>query len=164
MLAVRRLAEREFFKDLEFHMYGDGGDYDRLVAPVLEFDNVKLHRHFTDNAKLPELLDDFGIGLSSLSLLKDIPWKTIKIDKSFVPEDKDENDTAKTTMFRAVISMVRKLGFNCIAEGVENDYQINALREAGCDYVQGFYYDKPLPKEEFEARLVTKQYDKFLGT
>ena len=63
MLAVRRLAEREFFKDLEFHMYGDGGDYDRLVAPVLEFDNVKLHRHFTDNAKLPELLDDFGIGL-----------------------------------------------------------------------------------------------------
>ena len=109
-------------------------------------------------------VDDFGIGLSSLSLLKDIPWKTIKIDKSFVPEEKDENDTAKTIMFRSVISMVRELGFNCIAEGVENDYQINALREAGCDYVQGFYYDKPLPKEEFEARLVTKQYDKFLGT
>ena len=109
-------------------------------------------------------VDDFGIGLSSLSLLKDIPWKTIKNDKSFVPEETDENDTAKTIMFRGVISMVRELGFNCIAEGVENDYQINALREAGCDYVQGFYYDKPLPKEEFEARLVTKQYDKFLGT
>ena len=63
MLAIRRLSKRRFFKDLEFHVYGDGNDYNRLVAPVMEFDNVKLHRHFTDNAKLPELLDGFGVGL-----------------------------------------------------------------------------------------------------
>lgn len=63
MIAIRRLSTRDFFKDLEFHVYGDGKDYDRLVAPVLGFENVKLHRHFMDNSRLPEVLSDFGIGL-----------------------------------------------------------------------------------------------------
>jgi EAL domain-containing protein (putative c-di-GMP-specific phosphodiesterase class I) len=105
-------------------------------------------------------VDDFGIGLSSLSILKDIPWKTIKIDKSFVPEETDEYDGAKCVMFKDVVSMIKNLGFTCIAEGVETEFQINFLREVGCDYVQGYYYDKPLSKEDFEARLVTKLYDK----
>ena len=105
-------------------------------------------------------VDDFGIGFSSLNLLREIPWKTIKIDKSFVPEESDPIDGDKCKMFRSVVAMSKSLGFDCLAEGVETEYQIQFLRESGCNYVQGYYYDKPLPKEEFEARLVTKKYDK----
>jgi EAL domain-containing protein (putative c-di-GMP-specific phosphodiesterase class I) len=105
-------------------------------------------------------VDDFGIGFSSLNLLREIPWKTIKIDKSFVPEESDPIDGDKCKMFRSVVAMSKSLGFDCLAEGVETEYQIQFLRESGCNYVQGYYYDKPLPKEEFVARLVTKKYDK----
>ena len=93
-------------------------------------------------------------------MLREIPWKTIKIDKSFVPEESDPIDGDKCKMFRSVVAMSKSLGFDCLAEGVETEYQIQFLRESGCNYVQGYYYDKPLPKEEFEARLVTKKYDK----
>ena len=48
--------------------------------------------------------------------------------------------------------MSKNLGFKCVAEGVETDYQIKQMRELGCDIIQGFYYDPPLPKEEFEAK------------
>ena len=105
-------------------------------------------------------VDDFGMGFTSLNLLRDIPWKTIKIDKSFVPEEGDAFDSEKCIMFKNVVLLAKSLGFECLAEGVETEYQISVLRKYGCDYVQGFYYDQPLPKEEFESRLVTKQYDK----
>ena len=105
-------------------------------------------------------IDDFGVGSSSMNLLRDIPWKTIKIDKSFVPEEGDDFNDKKCIMFRGVVSMAKNLGFECLAEGIESQYQIDIMRQYGCDIAQGFYYDKPLPKEEFEARLVTKKYEK----
>jgi len=105
-------------------------------------------------------IDDFGMGFSSINILKGIPWTTVKIDRSFLPEEGDAEDSEKSIMFRGVISMSKALGFRCVAEGVETKYQVNLMRENGCDIAQGYYYDKPLPKEEFEARLVTKQYEK----
>ena len=105
-------------------------------------------------------VDDFGIGFSSLNLLRDIPWKTIKIDKSFVPEEGDAPDSEKCIMFKIVVLMAKSLGFDCIAEGVETEHQIKIMKKYGCDIAQGYYYDKPLSKEDFEARLVTKRYDK----
>ena len=56
--------------------------------------------------------------------------------------------------------MARAMGYSCIAEGVETEYQVNIMRKYGCNIAQGYYYDKPLPKDEFEARLVTKLYEK----
>ena len=105
-------------------------------------------------------IDDFGMGFSSLNILKGIPWNTVKIDKGFLPEEGDAPDSEKFILFKGVVAMSKALGFKCIAEGVETEYQVNVMRENGCDIAQGYYYDKPLPKEEFEARLVTKQYDK----
>ena len=105
-------------------------------------------------------IDDFGMGFSSLNILKGIPWTTVKIDKSFLPEEGDDMNSEKCIMFRGVISMSKALGYECIAEGVETEYQVNIMRKYGCNIAQGYYYDKPLPKEEFEARLVTKHYDK----
>ena len=113
-----------------------------------------------DRAKgISASIDDFGMGYSSLNLLKDIPWKTVKIDKSFIPDEEDGGDSVKHKMFCGVLAMSKTLGFDCVAEGVETESQIKMVREAGCDIIQGFYFDKPLPMEEFEARLVTKKYE-----
>ncbi|MBR3143126.1 MAG: EAL domain-containing protein, partial [Clostridiales bacterium] len=71
----------------------------------------------------------------------------------------DDADSEKYIMFKGVVSLAKSLGIRCIAEGIETEFQVNIMRENGCDIAQGFYYDKPLPKEEFEARLETKKYD-----
>ena len=103
-------------------------------------------------------VDDFGMGFSSLNLLKGIPWSTIKIDKAFLPQEDAPDNDERFIMFKGVVTMAKSLGFNCIAEGVETEFQLQVMRDAGCDIAQGFYYDKPLPKLEFEERLVTKSY------
>jgi EAL domain-containing protein (putative c-di-GMP-specific phosphodiesterase class I) len=105
-------------------------------------------------------IDDFGMGFSSLNILRDIPWSTVKVDKSFLPEEGDDENSEKSIMFRGVISMAKAMGYSCIAEGVETEYQVNIMRKYGCNIAQGYYYDKPLPKDEFEERLVTKLYEK----
>ena len=104
-------------------------------------------------------IDDFGMGYSSLNLLRDIPWKTIKIDKSFIPGEEDGIGSVKYKMFSSVLAISNNLGFDCVAEGVETEEQLSNMRELGCEIIQGYYYDPPLPKEEFEARLVTKKYE-----
>ena len=126
----------------------------------VEFSDLKRIVCELRDKGIPSSIDDFGIGFSSLNILRGIPWKTIKIDKSFVPEADDAMDSEKCIMFRSVVSMAKNLGIRCIAEGVETEYQIQIMRENGCDIAQGYYYDKPLPKEEFESRLVTKKYAK----
>ena len=95
-------------------------------------------------------VDDFGIGYSSLTLIKELPWDVLKIDKSFLPDGSD-NDKQKSIMLTHVVSMAQGLGLECIIEGVETLEQIRLLKDIHCFTAQGFYFDKPLPKEqEFE--------------
>ena len=101
-------------------------------------------------------IDDFGTGYSSLGILRDLPVNTIKIDKSFI-EDENLNKRDEI-LLRNIIRMANELDIEVITEGVERTDQIELLKNVGCHLVQGFYYDKPMRKEAFEARLADKVY------
>lgn len=100
-------------------------------------------------------MDDFGTGYSSFALLNEMPLDTLKIDKSFVDLITIEEESNKIQIIlRHIISMAREMGVNCVAEGTEEFAQILALRELGCEIVQGYYYSKPLPVGEFEEKYL----------
>ena len=82
----------------------------------------------------------------------------LKIDKCFLPTDFDEHGSTTSLMYKHVIAMAKAIGLECITEGVETEGQVKLLKENGCQYAQGFYYDKPLPVEEFEKRLDRRFY------
>ncbi len=124
----------------------------------VEFLNLKRVVSGLQAAGIYTSVDDFGIGYSSLKLIKEIPWNVLKVDKSFVPAEEDDDYRIRSVMFRHVVAMAQELGLECIAEGVETKAQVDILKENGCALAQGFYFDKPLPVKEFENRLDKKYY------
>lgn len=104
-------------------------------------------------------VDDFGMGYSSLNLIREIPWNVLKIDRCFLPAD-DENESSVTSlMYRHVVAMALDIGLECITEGVETTKQIEILRANHCRYAQGYIFDKPLPRDRFEKVLNMHRYD-----
>ena len=97
-------------------------------------------------------LDDFGTGYSSLSYLKGLPIDTLKIDKSFV--DTMLTDKNARIIMDSIVYMVKKLGFETIAEGVETQEQFDYLKSIECDCIQGYLLGKPLPGDELEKLLM----------
>lgn len=95
------------------------------------------------------LMDDFGSGYSSLSILKDIEVDILKIDMRFF-SDSDSTGRGKSIV-ASVIRMAKWLCIPVVAEGVETKEQVQFLREVGCEYVQGYYYAKPMPLEEYDV-------------
>lgn len=96
-------------------------------------------------------IDDFGTGYSSLNYLRHFPVDVLKIDQSFIRNIENEEDAA--AMVRGIITLGHSLRLKIIAEGVENKDQVKILRGYGCDQIQGYYYSRPLPEDEFRAYL-----------
>lgn len=96
-------------------------------------------------------VDDFGTGFSALSYLKNFPVSTVKIDRSFVTDL--PNDHENKVLVQAIIAMAHGLGLEVIAEGVETEAQWRFLQSLKCDFAQGYYFGKPMPKEKFEEYL-----------
>lgn len=97
------------------------------------------------------LMDDFGTGYSSLNMLKDIQIDVLKLDMGFL---KSSDYSAKGgNILTAIFKMAESLKMQAIAEGVETKEQVEFLKSIGCKYVQGFYYSKPLPVDEFEKLI-----------
>ena len=97
-------------------------------------------------------LDDFGVGYSSFSYLSQMPFNTIKIDRSFVIglNNLQEHDTKQQILIEAIISFSTKLGMNVVAEGIENEEQLAWLLKHDCAQGQGYYFNRPLPRGGFE--------------
>jgi EAL domain-containing protein (putative c-di-GMP-specific phosphodiesterase class I) len=96
-------------------------------------------------------MDDFGTGYSSLSYLKRFPLATLKIDRSFIKDLETDEDDKEIT--KAIIAMGQSLNLATLAEGVENEAQLEILRGYGCDYIQGNYYGKPMPVADMTEYL-----------
>lgn len=153
------------------------GDEDLLESILRIIDKYKVPHHFieieltetTTDVDYKELkkivyglreqdistsVDDFGVGYSSLNLIREMPWNILKIDKSFLPTQEEENnDPSKVKMLRHIITMSQDLGLECIVEGVETAEQVKLLKDCKCYLAQGFYFDRPLPVKEFEQKL-----------
>lgn len=102
-------------------------------------------------------MDDFGSGYSSLNTLKDIPVNVLKLDFKFLYGEDDSDRITK--ILSSIIRMAHGMNMPIIAEGVETKEQADYLKSLGCFYIQGFYFDKPLPTGEFENRLMDIQKD-----
>lgn len=96
-------------------------------------------------------MDDFGSGYSSLNSLKDMPLDILKLDAGFFRGEND-NDRAEIVVSEA-LQLARKLNMTTVAEGVEDQSQVDFLAAEGCNMIQGYYYAKPMPKEEYELRI-----------
>lgn len=96
-------------------------------------------------------LDDFGTAFASLSYLRSFPFDTIKIDRSFVRDLPQRSDCA--AIVEAVAGLARKLKMHSVAEGIETEAQLTAARESGCDEVQGYLFNRPMPANEIRAVL-----------
>lgn len=99
-------------------------------------------------------IDDFGSGYSSFGALADLPFDVLKIDMQFI-RSMDRNPKVKD-IIKMIINLAKMLNAITVAEGVETEAQYLFLKESGCDIIQGYYFSKPLPKEEFE-QLITKE-------
>jgi len=117
----------------------------------VEFGVLKRIATGLGEAGISIAVDDFGVGYSSLNLIREIPWDVMKLDRCFIPSE--ENYGVTELMFRHVVAMAQAMGLECVAEGVETVRQLELLKENECRIAQGFYFDKPLPVEEFEKKL-----------
>jgi diguanylate cyclase (GGDEF)-like protein/PAS domain S-box-containing protein len=97
-------------------------------------------------------LDDFGTGYSSLSYLKRFPMDTVKIDRSFIRDLYIDN--SDRALVEAIITMARSLGLQVVAEGVEDECQLELLREMGCEFVQGYYFSRPVKGTELMPTMM----------
>lgn len=97
-------------------------------------------------------LDDFGKGYSSLNYLKKLPINKVKLDKSFI----DEMETSKKDqlLIKAIIGLSHSLDLKVVAEGIERLEQKDLLESMGCNYIQGYYYGRPMPVNEIEQRIL----------
>ncbi len=99
-------------------------------------------------------IDDFGTGYSSLTYLKRLPLDRLKIDRSFT-WDMDGEDGSGLMLVQTILVIARNLGLECVAEGIESQWQLDCLRQHGCSLGQGYHFSRPLREEQFLAWLAT---------
>lgn len=123
------------------------------VTETTLFDDKDRMIHILNELKdegIPLAMDDFGSGYSSLNVLKDMPFDILKIDREFFSES--ITSESSTLILQKIIEMAEGLGLEVICEGVENQQQVDLLKKIGCRMVQGYFYSKPMPMEEYISR------------
>jgi len=164
-IAARQLLEPGFCADVGALLTKTGVDPSRLTLEVTESAMIEENSdavkclHGLRALGVRGCIDDFGTGYSSLAYLKRLPVEGLKIDRAFVATvGRGIEDAA---VARAILRIGDTLGMWCVAEGVETSDQVEALRNAGCQFAQGFYYAKPMPVDgllDFLASSQARQY------
>ena len=152
--SVRHMMKSDFLDEIRQLLHDSGIPANQLEIEITEsimIDSVDKALRCIDELKsmgIQIAIDDFGTGYSSLSYLNKFPANLLKIDKSFI--DVMNTSDSSRQYVAAIISMGHVMGFDVISEGVEDQEQIETLREIGCDFIQGFIWGHPLPAEEVE--------------
>lgn len=129
---------------------------EQINLEITETAAVYSQNTMTENIRIlaergiPFSLDDFGTGYSNIRRMTSMPLSIVKLDKSFTNPDGNPKLEAAA---RNAVRMVKEMGMKIVVEGIETAEQAKTFSEMGCDYIQGFYYSKPLPVEEFTAFL-----------
>ena len=155
-----RLDTRSFIQEWQSYMHGLDISGRNIVVEITEGLLLDAEPEVIDkllwlrDAGIQVAIDDFGTGYSSLSYLKKFDIDYLKIDKMFVNNlESNANDIA---LCNAIIVMAHTLGLKVIAEGVETDGQKKILKEAGCDFAQGYLFSRPVSADAFEKILDSK--------
>ena len=121
-----------------------------LTESVFSEDAELIQRavNYLHDAGFTILMDDFGSGYSSLNILKDVDLDVLKIDMKFFSKGNTAEKGAK--IIEAVIRMAESLDMMVIAEGVEEKHQVDFLNDLGCDYIQGYYFGRPMSQDQYE--------------
>lgn len=157
-LSVRQFARDDVVKTVREVLQATGFPAEQLTLEVTESLMIcDANRAIEVLTELKALgvsiaLDDFGTGYSALSYLQRFEWDELKIDRSFVFEI--EGDMRARAVIGSITSLARKLGIPVTAEGTETVGQVEALRRAGCNTVQGFYFGRPVPGDELHASIL----------
>ena len=130
-----------------------------VTETLSEEDNDRLRKFISEMhaSEIAMAIDDFGTGYSSLSILRDFSADVLKLDKSFI--DGHTGSKRDSVVVSNVAKMAKELDMSVITEGVENWEQVDFLKSVNINMVQGFLFDKPLPKDDFEQRLRNKTYE-----
>lgn len=157
-VSARQARDEDFVDFIATTLERTGGSPEQLELEITEsllFDdtdrNIRFMRRIRDKG-IRLAIDDFGTGYSSLAYLQRLPIGKLKIDMSFVRAIPGDGEAITT----AILAMAHSLGLSVVAEGVENEYQLDFLRRAGCDVVQGHLLSKPLVSEEMTAFLLAR--------
>ena len=122
-----------------------------------QFLSISIIKKLKENG-IRVLMDDFGIGFSNVGNLRKIPFDVVKIDKSFI--DGIVTDTKSREIVKFLIGLCKVNGMEVVAEGVDNKEQVEILKKAHCDTIQGFYYSQALEKKAFEKFLDNNPFEK----
>ena len=156
-VSVKYLMKNDFLKEVQGILDTCGVPPSQLEVEITEsvmIDSVEKALQCIGELKKMGVriaIDDFGTGYSSLSYLNSFPADTLKVDKAFI--DKMNTGEASRRYVAAIISIGHLMGFDVISEGVEEQSQLDTLREIGCDYIQGYVWGRPMPPEAAEELL-----------
>lgn len=155
-ISARQARDEDFVDFIATALERTGGSPELLELEITESlllddtdRNVRFMRRIRDKG-IRLAIDDFGTGYSSLAYLQRLPIGQLKIDMSFVRAIPGDGEAITT----AILAMAHSLGLSVVAEGVENEHQLDFLRRAGCDVVQGYLLSKPLAPDEMTAFLL----------
>ncbi len=152
-VSSRQFRQADFSTQVEWILAETGADPNHLTLELTESMLMENLAECANKMKLLKQLgvrlsiDDFGTGYSSLAYLKSLPLDEIKIDRAFIQDI--ASSPADANLVKTIIIMVKQLGLEVVAEGIETAEQHDFLREQNCNFYQGYFFSHPLPQDDF---------------